>query len=57
MINNVLAKQEIKGEKSDVNEHNDSWTVVYHVRFSGKCEPVRVINNPHQWIAFTSGRA
>ena len=57
MINNVLVKRETKGGKSDVDEYNDSWAVIYCVRFSGKCEPVGVINDPHQWIAFASGRA
>jgi len=57
MINNVLVKREIKRGKSDIDEHNNSWAVVYHIRFSGKCEPVGVINDLHQWITFTSGRA
>ena len=48
MINNILAKREMKKGKSDVDEHNDSWVVIYCVRFSGKCEPVGVINNLHQ---------
>ena len=48
MINNVLVKRETKRGKSDIDEHNNSWAVVYHIRFSGKCEPVRVINDLHQ---------
>ena len=57
MINNILAKRETKRGKSDIDEHNNFWTVVYCVRFSGKCEPVGVINDLYQWIAFTSERA
>jgi len=47
MINNIPAKREMERRKSDINEHNDSWAVVHHIRFSGKYEPVGMINNPH----------
>ena len=57
MINNILVKRETKREKSDINEHNDSWAVAHCDRFSGKSEPVRVINDPYQWVAFTVGQA
>jgi len=57
MFNNILAKREIKRGKSDIDEHNDSWVVVYCFRFSGKCEPVRVINDLYQWITFAIGKA
>jgi len=48
MIDNVLAKRETKRGKSDIDEYNDSWAVVYHVRFSSRCELVGVINDPYQ---------
>jgi len=57
MINNILAKRKTKRGKFDINEHNDSWAVIYLIRFSGRCEPVGVVNNPHQWITFTVERA
>jgi len=57
MIDNVLAKRETKRGKSDIDEYNDSWAVVYHVRFSSRCKLVGMINDPYQWIAFTSRKA
>ena len=47
----------MKGRKSNINEHNDSWAVVCCIGFSGKCEPVGMINNPYQRIAFAIGWA
>ena len=55
MINNIFAKRKTEREKSHVNEYDHLQKVISHKWFSGKSEPVGMIDNPHKWAAFTIG--
>lgn len=52
MINNVFAKREMEKRKFSVNEYNDSWTFIHCDQFSGKCKPVKMIDNLYQRVIF-----
>ena len=47
----------MKRRKSNVDEYNDSWTIVHCIRFPGKGEPVGMISNSYQWNVFVIVRA
>ena len=47
----------MKRRKSNIDEYNDSWAVIYCIRFSDKDKPVRVISNSYQQNVFTIGKA
>jgi len=55
VINNVFTKRKTKRGKSNVNKHDHLWEVISREQFSGKSEPVGMIDNPHQQAAFTIG--
>jgi len=47
MINNIFAKRKTKRGKSNVNKHDHLWGVISRKQFSGKSEPVGMIDNLH----------
>ena len=52
MINNVFAKGKLKRGQSDVDKHDNPRVVIGCNKFSGKGEPVGVIDDPHKQTTF-----
>jgi len=52
VINNVFAKRKSKRGQFNINKHNNLRVVIGCDRFSGKDEPVGVIDDPHKQTTF-----
>ena len=53
MINNIFVKRKSKREKSNVDKNHNPWAVICCDWFSGKSEPIGVIDNAYQRDIFT----
>ena len=52
MVENILAKEELKRAKMNINIRNDSWEIIFVLWDSCKCDPIGVVARTNKWLAF-----
>ena len=57
MVKNILAEEESKRAKTNINIRNDSWEIIFVLRDSCKRYPIGVVAGANKWLAFAVRRA
>ena len=57
MVKDILAKEETKRAKTNINIRNDSWEIIFVLWDSCKCDPIGVVARTNKWLAFAVGGA
>ena len=52
MVENILAKEELKRAKMNINIRNDSWEIIFVLWDSCKRDPIGVVARTNKWLAF-----
>jgi len=52
MVKNILAKEESKRAKMNINIRNDSWEIIFVLWDSCKHDPIEVVARTNKWLAF-----
>jgi len=52
MVENILAKEELKRAKTNINIRNDFWEIIFVLWDSCKCNPIGVVARTNKWLAF-----
>ena len=52
MVENILAKEELKRAKMNINIRNDSWEIISVLWDSCKRNPIGVVARTNKWLAF-----
>ena len=52
MVENILAKEETKKAKTNINIRNDSWEIIFVLWDSCKRDPIGVVARTNKWLAF-----
>ena len=57
VVENILAKEESKRAKTNINIRNDSWEIIFVLRDSCKRNPIGVMAGANKWLSFAVRRA
>jgi len=52
MVKNILAKEESKRAKTNINIRNNSWEIIYVLWDSCKCNSIGVVARTNKWLTF-----
>ena len=52
MVENILAKEELKRAKTNINIKNDFWEIIFVLWDSCKRNPIGVVARTNKWLAF-----
>ena len=52
MVENILAKEESKRAKTNINIRNDSWEIIFVLWDSCKHDPIGVVARTNKWLTF-----